>query len=62
GMRPTLDKLERRVEVHIKDFSKDLYGKILYIRITNRIRGIEKFNDVNELKAQILKDMNGIND
>ena len=39
------------------DFNEDLYGKELVVRFKYFVRGEKKFNGVDELKAQIEKDV-----
>lgn len=41
------------VEVHLPDFSGDLYGQALDVAFLERLRGEMKFDDVNALVAQI---------
>ena len=58
GVRPTFDVEPRRVvEVHLLDFSADLYGQRLQVGLMERIRGEAKFEGVAELKAQIQRDV-----
>ena len=45
------------VEAFIKDFNGDLYGKKIRISFKNFIRGVIKFDNENDLKNQILKDL-----
>jgi riboflavin kinase/FMN adenylyltransferase len=56
GMRPTVDGTERLLEVHLFDFSGDLYGKELRIRFGCFIREERKFPSVEELVEQIGRD------
>lgn len=44
-------------EVHLLDFTGDIYGKEMVIEFVERIRGVEKFKDVEMLKVQINKDI-----
>lgn len=44
-------------EVHLLDFSGDIYGKEMVIEFVERIRGVEKFKDVEMLKEQIKRDV-----
>lgn len=53
GVRPTFDDPERTLEVHIFDFNKDIYGETIQVRFIDRIRDEQKFNGVEELKAQL---------
>lgn len=54
GRRPTLGgDEETRVETHVIDFDRDLYGKIIRVRLLHRLRGEKKFNGIDELRTQI---------
>ena len=57
GMRPTVDGTERLLEVHLFDFSGDLYGKEMRVRFGRFIREEIKFAAVEELKEQIARDV-----
>ena len=58
GVRPTFDGDERRlVETHLLDFEGDLYGQVVTIELLHRLRAEQKFNGVEELKAQIDRDL-----
>ena len=56
GLRPTFDGLDRAVEVHVLDWSGDLYGQTLRIEFLHRLRGEQKFANVAALVAQIQHD------
>jgi riboflavin kinase/FMN adenylyltransferase len=56
GTRPTVDGGERLLEVHLFDFSGDLYGKELRVRFGKFLRHERKFGSVEELREQILRD------
>ena len=56
GMRPTVDGRERTIEVNIFDFNEDLYGRELRVFINKYLRGEEKFNGLDALKAQLARD------
>ncbi len=45
------------LEVHILNFSQDIYGQEIAITIKNFIRPEIKFNNLQELKNQIKKDL-----
>lgn len=61
GHRPTLDNGgDISVEVHIPGFDGDLYGKVLKVEFLRRIRPEIKFNSLDELKAQIQRDINSL--
>lgn len=58
GIKPTVAGTpEPSLEVHIFDFSGDLYGKRLSIEFCQKIREEKKFNGLDELKAAIANDM-----
>jgi len=56
GPRPTVN-LGESVEVHLLDCSSDLYGKRLRVHLIERLRGIEKFANLDALKGQIQADI-----
>lgn len=45
------------VESHILDFNEDIYGEYIRVSFAKRLRGVIKFDGVEELKNQIHKDM-----
>ncbi len=57
GNQPTVNGENEVVETYIHNFSGDLYGKTISVYFIERIRDIVKFNSVEELKAQLEKDM-----
>ena len=56
GVRPTIGSFEKNVETHIFDFSKELYGKEIMVEFVMKTRDEVKFDSVEELKAQIVRD------
>lgn len=56
GLRPTLDA-GFSVEVHLFDFSEDLYGDSLRVHLVSHVREERKFAGLPELKAQIGQDI-----
>lgn len=56
GMRPTLDGAHRSLEVHLFDFSGDLYGQVLEIRFVSHLRAEIKFPSLDSLRVQIQRD------
>jgi riboflavin kinase/FMN adenylyltransferase len=57
GVRPTVTASGRTVlEVHLFDFSGDLYNVHLRVEFLHKIREEEKFPDVDTMKAQIARD------
>ena len=57
GKRPTFGSNGHTVETYIIDFDGDLYGRELKIDIVDLLRGETKFNNTDELKEQILDDI-----
>ncbi len=59
GVRPTVEKdgTTRRIETHLFDFTGDLYGQRLRVHLISRIRDEKKFAGLDELKAQIARDI-----
>jgi len=58
GRRPTVaENAEPSLEVHLLDWSGDLYGKDLEVRFTRLLRPEMKFSGLEELKAQIQRDI-----
>jgi riboflavin kinase/FMN adenylyltransferase len=58
GIRPTFDVEPRpTVETFIIDFNEDIYGQEMRIDLLARLRGEEKFDSVDELVAQMHKDI-----
>jgi riboflavin kinase / FMN adenylyltransferase len=56
GRRPTVDGLRELLEVHLFDFSDDLYGKHLRVQMIDFIRPEQKFESFDALKQQIIAD------
>jgi riboflavin kinase / FMN adenylyltransferase len=56
GRRPTFGKLQENFEVHLFDFSGDLYGHTLRVALVDFIRPEMKFAGLDQLKAQIAAD------
>lgn len=57
GLRPTVDGENRSLEVHLFDFAEDIYGRLLEIEFVVHLRGERKFASIDELKAQIARDV-----
>ena len=56
GNRPTFDKTDTLLEVHLFDFNADLYTRHLRVALTDYIRPEQKFDGIEALKTQIAKD------
>ncbi len=57
GNRPTFGEGDLGVELHILDFVGDLYGRELTVELISKLRDEQMFNRVEELIAQIQKDV-----
>ena len=57
GGRPTFNETERILETHILEFSGELYDTELEVCFLDQLRGIQKFGSVDELRAQIERDV-----
>jgi riboflavin kinase/FMN adenylyltransferase len=56
GNRPVLGGKDFEVEVHIFDFSADIYGRRLEVEFVEKIRDEENFGSIEELVKQIRND------
>ncbi|MEG4301253.1 bifunctional riboflavin kinase/FAD synthetase [Microcoleus sp. D3_18a_C4] len=56
GCRPTVDGLQPTVEVHLLDWSGDLYGQTLSASLVEFLRPEQKFASLEALKTQIQAD------
>lgn len=57
GHRPTIDNgSDISLEVHIIDFSEDIYHQEIKIQFLHKIRDEKKFNSIDELILQLNKD------
>ena len=45
------------LEAYVLDFDGDLYGERAAVRFHHRLRGQERFDDVDDLIAQMRKDV-----
>ncbi len=56
GVRPSFDNGLRTVETHILGFDRDIYGCDLVVEFVTRLRDERRFEDIDELVAQIEQD------
>ena len=56
GVNPTFENQYRRIETHVLDWDKDLYGKNVSLRFRKRLRGEEVFASADDLIAQMKED------
>jgi riboflavin kinase/FMN adenylyltransferase len=57
GERPTFNGTGTRVEAHLLDFDRDIYGETLQLEFIARLRGEQKFSGIEALVAQIRADV-----
>ncbi len=58
GTRPTVEGKTHSLEVHLLDFSADLYGQEMEIRFEKHLRPEFKFPSIDALRLQIQQDAN----
>lgn len=56
GFRPSIDGQKERFEVHLLDYSGDLYDSQLRVSLIEHLRGDKKLDGLEALKAQIAQD------
>ncbi|WP_417451876.1 bifunctional riboflavin kinase/FAD synthetase [Kordiimonas sp.] len=56
GLRPTFDKRDVLMEVHLFDFDENLYGQHMRVELVAFLRPEQKFSGLDALKQQIGKD------
>lgn len=56
GLRPTVNGLGRTIEVHLLDWSGDLYGQLLQVNLQAFLRPEQKFASLDALQQQIQQD------
>lgn len=57
GLKPTFNSKKITVEVHLFDFKENIYQKNLRIFLLKKIRSEQKFENKEELQAQICNDL-----
>ena len=57
GIRPTFKTEQVACETFIKDFSGDIYGKVMKTQLLRFVRDEQKFSSTEELKNAILNDV-----
>ncbi|MDC9720408.1 MAG: bifunctional riboflavin kinase/FAD synthetase [Gammaproteobacteria bacterium] len=57
GYRPTVAGVQPQLEVHLFDFSGDIYGKTITVEICQFIRSEQKFDGLEQLQTQIQHDI-----
>ena len=57
-----IDTKRKLLEAHLLDFSGELYDKRMNVQLFVKIRENERFNDDNELKEAIARDVQAVRD
>ena len=57
GARPTFGKMQYRIEAHLFDFHKDVYGMHTEILLFDKIRSTKRFSSEKDLREQIQRDI-----
>jgi riboflavin kinase/FMN adenylyltransferase len=57
GTRPTFSERELSIELHILDFSGDIYGIELQVELIAFLRDEREFDTIEDLKQQIFNDI-----
>ena len=60
GIKPTFNKTNPLLEVHIFNFENDIYNERIKVTFYKFIREEKKFESVEKLKDQIIKDINQV--
>ena len=63
GLRPSADSIPvPTIETWLLNFGRYIYGKEILLECYKYVRGVKKFNGLDEVRAQIDKDIEQIND
>lgn len=62
GPNPTFDEQQAKVEVHILDWTGDLYGQVLHVDFLHKVREIARFESVEALRQQLKNDIACVRD
>jgi riboflavin kinase/FMN adenylyltransferase len=57
GTRPTVNGTHTLLEVHLFDFSQDIYGRYVTVNFLHKLRDEQRFASFDELKTRIFRDM-----
>ena len=56
GTRPSVDGHTRLLEIHIFNYNGSLYGRYVKINLLKKIRDEQRFESIEALKEQLLRD------
>lgn len=58
GKRPSVDDFDYvTIEAFILDFSRDIYGKRIILGVRHFVRGVKKFDNLEQVQQQVQKDI-----
>ena len=57
GVRPTVDGKEPLLEVHVFDYTGNLYGDLIKVTFKQKLREERAFDSIDALKTQIIQDI-----
>lgn len=58
GKRPSVDDYDYvTIEAFILDFARDIYGKKIILDVRQFVRGVQKFNNLEEVQQQVQRDI-----
>lgn len=58
GKRPSVDNYDYvTIEAFILDFARDIYGKKIVLGVRKFVRGVQKFDNLEEVQKQVQKDI-----
>ncbi|MBQ4833070.1 bifunctional riboflavin kinase/FAD synthetase [Pseudoalteromonas sp. MMG010] len=57
GNKPTFNGTRALLEVHLFDFSQDIYGQFMHVELIKKLRDEKKFETLTQLTAQIATDV-----
>ena len=57
GPNPTFGEARRKVEVHLLDYSGELYGRTLDMDFLARVRDVTRFESADALRSQLARDV-----
>lgn len=60
GRTPTFDGAALQVEAHLLEFEGDLYGQTIRLEFLSWLRGQEKFDSPDALRAQLARDVEAV--
>jgi riboflavin kinase/FMN adenylyltransferase len=56
GINPTVNGQQQSIEVHVIDWSGNLYGQRIQVALLDRVRGEVRFDSMADLQEQLEKD------